>query len=103
MVKLKWLKDKLRLSFINQYVNPGDDNPHIDIIICIRLEDICNLLGKDWVALAYELGVSVATVNQIQAKRITAAEQAQLMLKLWKTQSGTKALGIVLLITVDKR
>nr|XP_032525040.1 titin homolog [Danaus plexippus plexippus] len=56
-----------------------------------RLEDICNLLGKDWVALAYELGVSVATVNQIQAKRITAAEQAQLMLKLWKTQSGTKA------------
>ncbi|XP_013174743.1 PREDICTED: uncharacterized protein LOC106123133 isoform X3 [Papilio xuthus] len=57
-----------------------------------RLEDICNLLGKDWVALAYELGVSVATVNQIQAKRITAAEQAQLMLKLWKTQSGTKAL-----------
>ncbi|KAH9634383.1 hypothetical protein HF086_010863 [Spodoptera exigua] len=35
---------------------------------------------------------SVATVNQIQAKRITAAEQAQLMLKLWKTQSGTKAL-----------
>ncbi|XP_068624617.1 ankyrin-3-like [Battus philenor] len=57
-----------------------------------RLEDICNLLGKDWVALAYELGVSVATVNQIQAKRITTAEQAQLMLKLWKTQSGTKAL-----------
>ncbi|CAH0731545.1 unnamed protein product, partial [Brenthis ino] len=56
-----------------------------------RLEDICNLLGKDWVALAYELGVSVATVNQIQAKRISAAEQAQLMLKLWKTQSGTKA------------
>ncbi|XP_049881586.1 ankyrin-2-like isoform X2 [Pectinophora gossypiella] len=56
-----------------------------------RLEDICNLLGKDWVALAYELGVSVATVNQIQAKRITTAEQAQLMLKLWKTQSGTKA------------
>ncbi|KAM3960016.1 LOW QUALITY PROTEIN: uncharacterized protein ACR2FA_005939 [Aphomia sociella] len=56
-----------------------------------RLEDICNLLGKDWVALAYELGVSVATVNQIQAKRITAPEQAQLMLKLWKTQSGTKA------------
>lgn len=44
-------------------------------------------------ALAYELGVSVATVNQIQAKRITAAEQAQLMLKLWKTQSGTKAQG----------
>ncbi|XP_047516437.1 ankyrin-2-like isoform X6 [Pieris napi] len=57
-----------------------------------RLEDICNLLGKDWVALAYELGVSVATVNQIQAKRITTSEQAQLMLKLWKTQSGTKAL-----------
>lgn len=57
------------------------------------MEDICNLLGKDWVALAYELGVSVATVNQIQAKRITAAEQAQLMLKLWKTQSGTKAQG----------
>ncbi|XP_059058497.1 ankyrin-2-like [Achroia grisella] len=56
-----------------------------------RLEDICNLLSKDWVALAYELGVSVATVNQIQAKRITAPEQAQLMLKLWKTQSGTKA------------
>ncbi|GBP41693.1 Ankyrin-3 [Eumeta japonica] len=55
-----------------------------------RLEDICNLLGKDWVALAYELGVSVATVNQIQAKRITAPEQAQLMLKLWKTQSGVK-------------
>ncbi|KAI5636460.1 ZU5 domain-containing protein [Phthorimaea operculella] len=60
-----------------------------------RLEDICNLLGKDWVALAYELGVSVATVNQIQAKRITAAEQAQLMLKLWKTQSGTKAQGMI--------
>lgn len=57
------------------------------------MEDICNLLGKDWVALAYELGVSVATVNQIQAKRITAAEQAHLMLKLWKTQSGTKAQG----------
>ncbi|CAG5037574.1 unnamed protein product [Parnassius apollo] len=57
-----------------------------------RLEDICNLLSNDWVALAYELGVSVATVNQIQAKRITTAEQAQLMLKLWKTQSGTKAL-----------
>ncbi|XP_073958631.1 uncharacterized protein isoform X2 [Choristoneura fumiferana] len=56
-----------------------------------RFEDICNLLGKDWVALAYELGVNVATVNQIQAKRITAAEQAQLMMKLWKTQSGTKA------------
>ncbi|XP_041984018.1 ankyrin-2-like isoform X4 [Aricia agestis] len=56
-----------------------------------RLEDICNLLGKDWVALAYELGVSVATVNQIQAKRITSAEQAELMLKLWRTQSGTKA------------
>ncbi|KAJ0171089.1 hypothetical protein K1T71_013288 [Dendrolimus kikuchii] len=61
-----------------------------------RLEDICNLLGKDWVALAYELGVSVATVNQIQAKRITAPEQAQLMLKLWKTQSGTKALARII-------
>lgn len=57
------------------------------------MEDICNLLGKDWVALAYELGVSVATVNQIQAKKITTPEQAQLMLKLWKTQSGTKAQG----------
>lgn len=66
---------------------------NLPYLSCSRLEDICNLLGKDWVALAYELGVSVATVNQIQAKRITAAEQAQLMLKLWKTQSGTKAQG----------
>lgn len=48
----------------------------------------------DWVPLAYELGVSSATVASIKEKGLNGAQQAALMLQLWRSQGENKALGI---------
>lgn len=47
----------------------------------------------DWVPLAYELGVSSAAVANIREKGVNGAQQAALMLQLWRSQGGLKAHG----------
>lgn len=48
----------------------------------------------DWVPLAYELGVSSAAVASIKERGLNGAQQAALMLQLWRSQGENKALGI---------
>nr|CAD7195409.1 unnamed protein product [Timema douglasi] len=60
----------------------------------LRLSDISNLLGDDWVLLASELKVSTSDVNSIKTEYPSSgAQQAMAMLRLWLQQSGNKATG----------
>nr|CAD7453445.1 unnamed protein product [Timema tahoe] len=60
----------------------------------LRLSDISNLLGDDWVLLASELKVSTSDVNSIKTEYPSrGAQQAMAMLRLWLQQSGNKATG----------
>jgi ankyrin len=64
----------------------------------IRLSDICNLLGADWVPLAFELGISTSDVNLIKTEYPHSInQQAMVMLRLWLQTSGNKATGKTLL------
>jgi ankyrin len=60
----------------------------------IRLSDISNLLGADWVLLAFELGISTSDVNLIKTEYPNNInQQAMVMLRLWLHTSGNKATG----------
>lgn len=60
----------------------------------IRLSDISNLLGADWVPLAFELGISTSDVNLIKTEYPNSInQQAMVMLRLWLQSSGNKATG----------
>lgn len=64
----------------------------------IRLSDISNLLGADWVPLASELGVSTSDVNLIKTEYPhNVNQQAAVMLQLWQHTAGNKATGETLL------
>jgi ankyrin len=63
----------------------------------IRLSDISNLLGADWVPLALELGVPTSDVNLIKTEYPgNINQQAMVMLRLWLHTSGNKATGKML-------
>jgi hypothetical protein len=68
----------------------------------IRLSDISNLLGSDWVPLASELGISASDVNLIKTEYPdNINQQAMVMLRLWLQTSGNKATGKLLLSFVE--
>lgn len=61
----------------------------------LRLSDICNLLGNDWVPLANELGVASADINLITSEYPDSVpQQAMVMLRLWMQQASNKATGM---------
>ncbi|KAJ8868888.1 hypothetical protein PR048_030429 [Dryococelus australis] len=67
----------------------------------LRLSDISNLLGEDWVRLATELGVTTSDVNSIKSEHPgSVAQQAMAMLRLWLQQAGNKATGECLWLAV---
>jgi len=60
----------------------------------LRLSDISNLLGEDWVPLASELGITNSDVNLVKSEcPSSVAQQAMAMLRLWLQQDGNKATG----------
>lgn len=59
----------------------------------LRLTDISNMLGNDWVALAHELEVSDSDINIIKSQYPdNAPQQAIVMLRLWMQTAGNKVL-----------
>jgi ankyrin len=68
----------------------------------IRLSDISNLLGADWVPLASELGISTSDVNLIKTEYPDSVnQQAMVMLRLWLQTSGNKATGKTLCLSLS--
>jgi hypothetical protein len=64
----------------------------------IRLSDISNLLGADWVHLASELGISTSDVNLIKTEYPhNINQQAVVMLQLWQHTAGNKVTGKIML------
>lgn len=60
----------------------------------IRLSDLSNLLGTDWVNLAPHLGITDSDVNLIKSEcPANAAQQARSMLRLWIHTHGNRASG----------
>ena len=60
----------------------------------MNLSDICNLLGSDWVKLARQLDIKESDINIIKSEYPDdTSQQAMIMLRLWKAQSGNKATG----------
>ena len=60
----------------------------------MRLSDICNLLGRDWVALAKSLGIFDSDINLIETEYPNnTTQQAMVMLRLWMTQSDNTVTG----------
>ncbi|XP_071440042.1 ankyrin-3-like [Hetaerina americana] len=60
----------------------------------LRLSDICNLLGLDWIQLANELGIAQDDIHLITSEYPDSVpQQAMVMLRLWMQQSGNKATG----------
>lgn len=60
----------------------------------LRLSDICNLLGRDWIPLAKCLDVSETDIGLIESEYPgNTTQMAMVMLKLWMTQSGNKVTG----------
>lgn len=54
----------------------------------LRVVDISNLLGEDWVKLASEIGVNETDIDNIIAQNPTSsAQQAQAMLKLFQAKA----------------
>uniref|UniRef100_A0AAG5DCF3 Ankyrin n=1 Tax=Anopheles atroparvus TaxID=41427 RepID=A0AAG5DCF3_ANOAO len=63
----------------------------------IKITDICNLLGSDWIPLADELGIAPTDVELIRTEYPNdEPQQAIVMLRLWLRQSGRDATGNVL-------
>lgn len=60
----------------------------------IRLSDISNLLGPDWIPMAAELGMPQTDVDLIKTEYPgNANQQAMVMLRLWLRTAGNKATG----------
>ncbi|PNF30054.1 Ankyrin-3, partial [Cryptotermes secundus] len=69
----------------------------------LRLSDISNLLGEDWVPLASELGITTSDINLVKSECPSiVAQQAMSMLRLWLQQAGNKATGNVLETALHK-
>lgn len=60
----------------------------------LRLSDISNLLGEDWVSLAGELNISTSDINKLKTDYPNSdAQQGLAMLRLWLQKAGNKAQG----------
>jgi len=60
----------------------------------LRLSDICNLLGRDWIALANCLEIPDSDINLIETEYPdNTTQEAMVMLRLWMTQSDNKVTG----------
>lgn len=60
----------------------------------MRLSDICNLLGRDWIQLATCLEIPESDINLIENEYPdNTTQQAMVMLKLWMAQSENKVTG----------
>ncbi|XP_065348833.1 ankyrin-2 isoform X5 [Cloeon dipterum] len=69
----------------------------------LRLSDICNLLGRDWVPLAEELGVQQSEISLIQAEYPESVpQQGMVMLRLWMQKNSNRATGNTLEKALNK-
>merc|ERR1719341_1085356 len=60
----------------------------------LRVSDISNLLGSDWIKLARELDVEDQDINLIISEYPdNVGQQAMVMLRLWLNTEGNKATG----------
>lgn len=60
----------------------------------MRLSDICNLLGRDWIPLGKCLDIPESDINLIESEYPNnTTQQAMVMLKLWMAQSGNRVTG----------
>ncbi len=60
----------------------------------MRLSDICNLLGRDWIVLAQNLEITDSDINLIETEYPdNTTQQAMVMLRLWMTQSDNRVTG----------
>lgn len=93
----------MNLAIINVYFLTALGHPDSIHRADIRLSDISNLLGADWVPLASELGISSSDVNLIKTEYPhNVNQQAVIMLQLWQHTAGNKATGKILLpLSVD--
>ncbi|EEB19933.1 ankyrin-1, putative [Pediculus humanus corporis] len=58
----------------------------------LRLSDVSNLLGYDWIVLASHLNIDDSDVTLIKTENpANVAQQARAMLRLWLYQQGNKA------------
>ncbi|XP_069685687.1 ankyrin-3-like isoform X5 [Periplaneta americana] len=88
--------DLLELEKNYSFLRDGISHPDTIHRADIRLSDISNLLGADWVPLATELGLSTSDVNLIKSEYPdNVSQQAMVMLRLWLQSSGNKATGII--------
>lgn len=60
----------------------------------LKISDVANLLGDDWVPLARHLGITEPDVSIIEAEYPQSPhQQATVMLRLWMQQAGERATG----------
>lgn len=60
----------------------------------LKISDVANLLGDDWVPLARHLGITEPDVSIIEAEYPQSPhQQATVMLRLWMQQAGDRATG----------
>jgi ankyrin len=60
----------------------------------LRVSDISNLLGSDWVGLARELDIEDQDINLIRSEYPdNVCQQAMVMLRLWLNTEGNRATG----------
>nr|CAD7409437.1 unnamed protein product [Timema poppensis] len=86
--------DLLELERNYSFLRDGIAHPDTIHRADIRLSDISNLLGPDWVPLAYELGLNTSDINLIKSEYPgNVNQQGMVMLRLWLQSSGNKATG----------
>ncbi|KAK7789791.1 hypothetical protein R5R35_012340 [Gryllus longicercus] len=86
--------DLLELERNYSFLRDGISHPDAIHRADIRLSDISNLLGADWVPLAEELTVSPSDINLIQSGYPdNVQQQAMVMLRLWLQTAGNRATG----------
>ncbi|ODM94834.1 Ankyrin-3 [Orchesella cincta] len=60
----------------------------------LKISDVANLLGDDWIPLARHLGITEPDVSIIEAEYPQSPhQQATVMLRLWMQQAGDRATG----------
>jgi len=60
----------------------------------LRISDISNLLGKDWIKVGRELGIEEQDINLIMTEYPdNDGQQAMVMLRLWLNTCGSQATG----------
>lgn len=77
---------RIDISRLHQKSNLDDPNFLGDL----RIVDISNMLGEDWVRLAPEIGITQTEISSIKEENPTStAQQAQSMLRLFQQRSNS--------------